>query len=325
MKRLLEVASSFGVDTARVLREIRISPEALNASDVYYTVEQHIESIALIKSMADIPALGLMVGSRISIADLGIMGYAMLSSRSFGEAIEVAMRFQRLTDPVLHMHYRIENDEAVFTIEPLTVLGDAFEHDVEETLAIWARLLRDCIGDDARLTRTSVTWRAPEYKNEYNKFLGCHPSFEQDANEFAIPARLLSHPLSMANEQASQICEQECETLLKELKRGQTIIDSVRRIMIRNPGQFPNLEVVAKVLHMSPRNLRRRLSESDTTYRNVAEEVRMQLAVQYLSDTSLPIEQVSFLIGYTEASNFHRAFKRHMGMTPKELRAQLTG
>ena len=82
---------------------------------------------------------------------------------------------------------------------------------------------------------------------------------------------------------------------------------------------------MAKVLHMSPRNLRRRLSESDTTYRNVAEEVRMQLAVQYLSDTSLPIEQVSFLIGYTEASNFHRAFKRHMGMTPKELRAQLTG
>ena len=323
MKRLLEAAASFGVDTAKVLRKIELSPEALDTEDVYYTLDQHIQSIALIKSMADIPGLGLMVGSRISIADLGIMGYAMLSSRSFGKAIEVAMRFQRLTDPVLHMTYKLEDDEAIFTIEPLTVLGEAFEYDVEETLAIWARLLRDCIGNDAKLRRVGVTWRAPEYKNQYHDYLGCRASFEQETNHFSIPARLLGHPLTMANEQASRICEQECEALLKELSRAQTIVDSVRRVMIRAPGQFLNLDTVARSLHMSQRTLRRRLAESGTTFRKVTEKVRMQLAVQYLSDTELSIEQVAFLIGYTEASNFHRAFKRKMGKTPNEVRARI--
>ena len=324
MKRLLEVAASNGVDTAQVLRKISLSPEALEASDTHYTVEQHIQSIAIIKSLANIPALGLMVGASISIADLGIMGYAMLSSRSFGDAIEVAMRFQRLTDPVLHLRHRIEDDEVVVTIEPLTVLGEAFEYDVEETLAIWARLLHDCIGGDEKLKSARVSWRRPDYWQEYHRYLGCHVSFEQEVNEFRFVARLLSHPLMMANEQASRICEQECEILLKELSRGQTIVDDVRRVLIRTPGEFPSLDVVANSLNMSSRNLRRRLSDSDTTFRKVAEEVRMQLAVQYLSDTSLPIEQVSFLVGYTEASNFHRAFKRHFEKTPNELRSDLT-
>jgi AraC-like DNA-binding protein len=320
MKRLLEVAGDYGVDTKLVLRRIGLDPEALEQDDTYYSLEQHIESIRAIQDQRDIEGLGLLVGRRISIADLGIIGYAMLSSLTFGKAIDVAIRFQRLTDPVLHIQHQIEGSDIVLSIEPLVLLGAAYQYDVEETLAIWQRLLESLLDGSGRIKDISVTWPKPVYSVLYHELFNCPIRFEQPKNQFRLSRDLLNRPLSLANDQAARICEQECTRLLRRIRHGETIVDSVRRVMVNIPGRFPGLDEVAERLRMSPRNLRRRLSECDTSFRQISDEVRMHLAKEYLEDTNLAVEQVAYLVGYSEAANFHRAFKRYLGSTPSEFR-----
>jgi transcriptional regulator GlxA family with amidase domain len=131
----------------------------------------------------------------------------------------------------------------------------------------------------------------------------------------------LDQPLGLANDHAARICEEECARLLRSAGQGHTILDSVRRIMINAPGRFPDLPEVAKKLRVSQRNLSRRLADLGTSFREISQQVRMGIAGQYLADTSLSVEQIGFLVGYSEASNFHRAFKRCMDLTPLEYRA----
>ena len=320
MKRLLEVAADHGVETDIILKRIGMDREALENSDMYYTIEQHFESLRAIREIVDIPALGLLVGLRTSIADLGIMGYAMLSSPTLRKAMDVAIRFQRITDPVLHIRCGLDGNDVVITIEPLMLLSEAYRYDVEVTLAIWRQILKFYFGDRARINQIRVTWPEQSYVAKYKEVFECPVHFSQDTNELRFPVSYLDEELSLANEQAARICEQQCAELLRKLSKGETILDTVRRIMINTSGRFPDLEEVADKLHTTPRNLRRRLADANTSFRKISEEVRMHFAMQYLTDTTLSIEQVALLVGYSEASNFHRAFKKHVGMTPKNFR-----
>jgi len=73
---------------------------------------------------------------------------------------------------------------------------------------------------------------------------------------------------------------------------------------------------------MSVRTLRRRLKEEGSSYRELLDEIRYGLAREYLGQTQLPLEEISGLLGYTEAGNFSHAFKRWSGMSPREWRVQ---
>jgi len=320
MKRLLEVAEEYGVNRNDVLDAIGLSAEALDSTGIYYTIEQHVASLRVIEEAASIPGLGLLVGRRISIADLGILGYAMLSSPTLGKAMDIALRFQSLTDPVLHVSHRVEAGDAVVIVEPLVLLGNAYRYDVEETLAIWQRILETFCGSAVGASGIRVTWPDPGYTNIYKSTFRCPIQFGQDCNEFRFSKDLLDQPLSMANDHAARTCEEECARLMKTLGNGYTIIDSVRRVMINAPGRFPDLPEVARKLRLSPRNLRRRLADAGTTFRDISGDVRMRIAGQYLRDTKLSVEQIGFLVGYCEASNFHRAFKKQIGLTPLDYR-----
>ena len=82
----------------------------------------------------------------------------------------------------------------------------------------------------------------------------------------------------------------------------------------------PTLDRLARRLHMSARTLHRRLAEESTTFRQVVSEVRQELAERHLREGKLAIAEIAFLLGFSEASAFHRAFKRWTGLSPQKYR-----
>ena len=87
----------------------------------------------------------------------------------------------------------------------------------------------------------------------------------------------------------------------------------------------PTLEQVAKRLATSERTLRRRLEEGGTSFRNLLDETRAELARSYVRDRRLPLTEVAFLLGFSEPSAFHRAFKRWTDTTPSAWRQRAEG
>jgi YesN/AraC family two-component response regulator len=101
----------------------------------------------------------------------------------------------------------------------------------------------------------------------------------------------------------------------------ETTTDRLRRLIREELcGGRPTLEHLAGRLHMSGRTLHRRLGEEGTTFRQVVTDVRRELAERHLRERRLAIGEIGFLLGFSEASVFHRAFKRWTGWRPLAYR-----
>lgn len=111
--------------------------------------------------------------------------------------------------------------------------------------------------------------------------------------------------------------------MMQRLPRRQGFSERVRALMSQElPRGEPSLDRVAKRLKVSPRTLRRRLADEDTTFQLILDEVRKELAFSYLEDPSFGAEQAAFLLGFAEASSFRRAFKRWTGQTLAQYRGR---
>jgi AraC-like DNA-binding protein len=117
------------------------------------------------------------------------------------------------------------------------------------------------------------------------------------------------------------MAESECEKLLSELDHGQDLVTRIRR-QLEKMEAFPTLTVMASTLNSSPRTINRKLAQLNTTYQNIVDEARLEQAMHLLQNTRISIEEIAHQLGYNDPSNFGRAFRRWLDMSPRTFRKQ---
>ncbi|TNF00789.1 MAG: AraC family transcriptional regulator, partial [Gammaproteobacteria bacterium] len=90
------------------------------------------------------------------------------------------------------------------------------------------------------------------------------------------------------------------------------------RLLLQTQHGFPTLDMTARRFYLTPRTLHRRLIEEGTSYRELLEGVRHQLAVRYLETGRMTIQEISFALGYSDIANFRKAFKRWESIPPSQ-------
>lgn len=322
----MNVAKSSGINIEPYLQSTGLSPivQQGNASDIsrlqyYQFIEHVIEQV-------NIPAFGLQVGQAFSNADYGVLGYAFLSSPTLGDALRTFIRFQSIvgSDGAFREELYLEGDLAVIKIFSNIVNNELYRFEVEEAVGQWNAI--DVIlqgGKTIEFTKVHFTFSRPDYADYLKQQLGCPVLFEQASNEIYFAKGLLTERFTMANELTAQICTQQCELLLKNLKSKGGLAEDVRCLIINQPGKTPSSPEIAQKLHISDRTLRRRLKEESTSFKEIINEVRMSMAQEYLRHTTLSIQEIAYLLEYSEASNFHRAFKNWSQQTPSDYRISL--
>jgi AraC-like DNA-binding protein len=172
------------------------------------------------------------------------------------------------------------------------------------------------------LQELRLDYPRPAGYEAYEKLFQCPILFDQDMVEMRFDTSLLKLKLKYADEETEGVCEERCRQLLDRLGSTGTITDQVRRIIYQSPCDRRDVETVASELCMSPRTLRRHLTKENTSFRLVLNEVRQALAIDYLCRTDLSIDEIAFLLGYSETSNFRHAFKQWVGESPTSYRKQ---
>jgi AraC-like DNA-binding protein len=115
---------------------------------------------------------------------------------------------------------------------------------------------------------------------------------------------------------------QLCEESLQEIEMRAGLVGKVRQVILVNLIRPTSFSAVARHLHMTTRTLRRKLQAENTSFRKLADELRMQMAIKYLRDTDLPIGNVAYALGFDDDANFRRAFRRWTTLTPHEFRVR---
>ena len=141
-------------------------------------------------------------------------------------------------------------------------------------------------------------------------------SYGQLAHQFRFPARYISMPMPMADDITRAEAERKCQKVLHDMKVETSLLGKVLGYIRGKEGVIPSLEQTADYLAMSPRTLRSQLQELDITYRALVNRERQRLAMHYLRNSRLTIDEIAERLDYNDPSNLGRAFRKWTGHSP---------
>jgi AraC-like DNA-binding protein len=313
-----------GYPTGQILARVGLDEKALGAERARIPFTKHAAFFELAAGATGDVLLGLKFGQSRDTRDAGVIGYLGLSSSSLAHATRSLSRYRRVfTDAV---EIQIDDPESPRAIR-WTFNGvdpDASRQCIEFAAANFIRAVRD--GTGIRVVPASITLahRRTGPLHEFEEFFGVPVGFGRDANVITLrPADLLL-PFVRSDDRLEAILRHYCEELLKESDRQHSLIAQVENLVAAGLTQGSvKIEEVAKELGMSSRSLTRRLSELDTSFGRIVQELRRKLALKYLGEGELAVTEVAFLLGYSEVSTFNHSFRRWTGKSPTQYKREL--
>lgn len=266
------------------------------------------------------PCSALFAGSTVVFGAYDVLDYLIASCDTLAEGMRQMPRYFRLVAPG-----GLEVDEAG-DAPGLTFSNDKRDQDWfsdEFTCGVLVGRFRE--GTGIRFpVRARFQRPAPkgDVVDRVRSFLGDEPEFGAPISSMRLPRQVWSAPLRSTNPRLREALERHAAELVAELASPQPeVVAAVRRVVTERVKQGePTLDVVAKMLATTPRTLQRRLQSVGIVYQELVDDVRAGLARRCLDDERLSIVEVAFLLGYSDASAFGRAFKRWTGKTPTDWR-----
>ncbi|MGJ8687865.1 MAG: helix-turn-helix transcriptional regulator, partial [Spongiibacteraceae bacterium] len=136
-----------------------------------------------------------------------------------------------------------------------------------------------------------------------------------------MEADVLNQPLDNANPDLARHNDEILARYLSDFDK-QNVANRVHGCLVKQlPLGEPTQEKTAEALHMSLRNLQRKLSAEDTSYKEILNQTRHDLALSYMQDLRYSISEITYLLGFSDTSSFNRAFRRWTSQSPSEYRS----
>ena len=165
-----------------------------------------------------------------------------------------------------------------------------------------------------------LPYRRPVHAAAYERLFGCPVRFDAGVMEWHFDASVLGEPCPNANPITADLCTRFCERMLEHLPGDSDLSRTIRTACLNRRGDCPNAVDMAARLGLSERTLHRRLAQEGKRYQEIIDDVRRSLAEEFLRNTSLSIEEVAARVGFSEAANFRRAFRKWTGHAPGSYR-----
>jgi AraC-like DNA-binding protein len=261
--------------------------------------------------------LPLQLAARTPVGATPLLDYLIVSSDSVGEGLHRLARYLRLANPGVRL---VIDEES----SPVRVVVDRSRGDFETELTVALSILRLRREADDRLRPIHASFtHEPEDASEYARVLGCPIRARASWSGWALSKSAMSLPLNRRDPALRRWLERQAADVLARLPADGDVRDEVRSVLSNQltVGDL-RIGVAARRLATSPRTLQRRLARAGTSFEALCDETRKQAARRYLADRTLTIAEVSYLLGYSEPTAFHRAFKRWYRTTPQAFRAR---
>lgn len=329
---VLEILAERGFAPTQVLHDCPLSATQFSVPDGRLTPRQWSRLVWLALRLTGDDGLGYEYGLRLRPTAHGVLGYALMSCATLGQALELGVAFLSMRLRDYRIELRIKGDTAMIDIAETHPVMDA----VPEQARMLRRFFHECVvigllqaghyatGRDFSAVEVWVDWPEPPSHARYRDRLP-PMRFNMPTNQIRFPLDHLQWPMIMADPMAFQQALTQCEQ--ERIRFAETIDDLAARVraeLILEPGAgFPGLEVVAEKLHISGRTLKRRLQILGTSFLEVLENAQRQEAERQLTTTDMAIQDIASLLGYTGPANFARAFRKWTGETPSQFRARV--
>jgi AraC-like DNA-binding protein len=266
------------------------------------------------------PSFGLKTAELFQPAAMRGLGLAWLASDSLRDALNRLVRFSRFlsTGSVVWLEEIDERVDLVIT-GPEKFPGFAFAA-IDLGMAAFLRMCQITVGQPIHPVLVTLQRARPEDTEPFERVFRSPIEYEAPANRLCFDKAIVDAPTATPSPELARINDQTVIDYLARFDRSSIAMQVRAQIIEQLPDGTPHQDAIAQSLHVSLRSLQRRLKDEDTSFKQLLEGTRRELALQYIRESHRPIGEITYLLGFSEHSNFTRAFKRWTGYSPAEFR-----
>lgn len=320
MAILFEHIESEGLDFYELSGLSRTEVEGLFQPDARISKSRFFRVFEAVNRKKHNSDFWLRYGAKVNIQAHGALAGAVLSCDNLLEAAKFISRYYLTRVSILEFSNSLT--------DLLAIKLKHFSDGLDGGAKAWLELLfvsnfqmyQVLTGKRLEDIRFKFDFAEPAYADTYTRYLTEHVEFGCEENGILIPEYYLKLKIPTRNPVMKSIYEKHCQDQMAELVLKDDLKERVKRVISATPGQYPNLNQVAEELFIGKRTLRRKLAELGTSFQVLLDEERCNAAIIALKNNNITVEEVAESIGFSDASNFRKAFLKWTGKRVSEVR-----
>ena len=319
---LVMLAREHGIASEPWFTGLRLGPTQFSAEPLPYLSYRQAAQV-IRRALRSLPGRGhgLVLGGRQDIGSFGLLGLAMLTAPDFDRALRLGVHYAPITGAMVQLAL----EDVCDGIAVIARTRDSTDAELEaflceELFVSSLHLCRGLLGPGFRPRRVELAYPAPAYAGDYTAVFDCDVAFDCERNRVLIDASWLSSPMPAHNPISARQVLSLCDAQMPGDRATSEIVAIVERLLQSRLADNPRLVDIAADLHMTERTLRRQLQAAQTSFTALHDRIRSESARRLLVESRLSIAQIGVAVGFRDAREFRRAFKRWSGVTPHSLR-----
>lgn len=319
-KAIRKALDAAGVDSARLFAEAGLDRAALDDPNARYAVDATTRLWRLAVAATGEEAFGLTVARHINHTTFHALGYSLIASNTLREVFERMLRYFRLISDAAELTFTLDGDRYRFAICPPEQGPQPAPEAIDAFTFLVLRLCRGLYRRDFSPLAVSLQRPMPRNLAAFERAFRASLKFGDSQNAIWFARDVFEQKLEGANPELARQNDEIVVRYLAQMQK-QNLRARVHAALIEQlPQGEPSQEKISAALHMSPRNFQRKLAEEGTSYTELLNDTRRDLALSYIRDPGYGLGEITYLLGFSDASSFNRAFKRWTGKAPSEFR-----
>ena len=279
------------------------------------------ELLGKVESIQPQPAMGLKIGRLSRPHHFGVLGYLVMHCSTLGDALARFQQYQVLVHNFSKVEVQIKDGKVIMSWDTEQEASNQLSDEV--FLSCFITFI-ELITQDNRVTPIALHFMHPAQAeiSEYEKVIGCPVSFDHERVTLEMSTDAINIPIHTSDPHLLSLLASKADAL----KGQDDFLTNLQQVLSDSLSQgIPTLDSTARQLKLSARTLHRRLEQRQVNFKQFLRQTRERLAKLYLNDPNLNLNEISFLLGYSEQSSFARAFKLWIGVSPTAFRKTKKG
>ncbi|WP_372763984.1 AraC family transcriptional regulator ligand-binding domain-containing protein [Litorivivens sp.] len=309
-----------GFDPDALLHGSSISPAQLGTDRSCRQIVPFDDLVQVYQNAVNLrpePGLGLQVGKDAGVGVYGVVGFAMLCSSTDIDAVNLAIKYQKaILGTNVQISLQVEGDLGIIRVTDTLPHGAVKVFYMEQFLSGFLRFNDVLAERPSRICELRLDYPNPGYASAYEETFGCPVRFDSQHTDIVFRTDILGVNLPNADPVTARACEQVCEDLMRQFDRAGKYSSQVRQLLESHWQEQPSMETLAQALDCDARTLRRRLNRENTSFREIRDMLRQEMAIERLRRSDVSIADLANELGFSDSSSFRRAFQKWTGHQP---------
>ena len=317
---LLKNAASTGINTQTICETVGLTSKTLEDPEAripFDCLETIWKEVVLKTKDQD---FGLHLGESMHEYPGGnIVLSVMMNCPTVGDALDKFCCYHNLMSDAIQPKLYVKDKLAYLSWETADPRLRPSRHISEALLSIFETILKHLTENPFSPVEVHFRHAPPQDIREHQRIFQAPLLFDQLKDELVIGKQHLGKPVFLANPQLLETLERYALNLIHKIYLPNSLADKVICLLEKGlQGEKPLVESIAAELAVSARSLQNKLSREGTTFQQLLDYSRKEMAMQYLKNPEMTLCDIAFMLGFSEQSAFNHAFKRWTGKTPKQ-------